>query len=224
MSARSEAAYWMSVRAGDYVNLTDYQSFATGGTGGVDYRVRTVRRIGIHDADTGHVVAEYHLHDLEQGDGSELSFVVAKAAEDFELRVYFTPDGFISGTRDELIDHGYTWFFLPPPDPDDFVSSDLEYAPYPDVPPIEENGRSRRCEFTFSGFGHSVFGSYRQSTDAVPVIVTEYATEEDVMNPLLLILEERWVRADGTRPEEGGFVTPMLGCVIEPESVEIFPA
>jgi len=223
VSAKNDAGYWTSIRAGDYLNLTDYQSFASGGTAGVDYRVSGVRRIGITDADSGRVVAEYHFHDLEQSDRSVQSFVIAKAGDEFELRLYFVPDGFIAGTRDELIDHGHTWFFLPPTDPEDFVSSDLEYAPFPDVPPIEEDGKSRRCEFGFSGFGHSVFGSYRQSADEVPVIVTEYATEEDVMNPLLLILEERWVRADGSRPEEGGFVTPMLGCRVQPESAEIFP-
>lgn len=224
MSDRSDASYWTSIKTGDYLNLNDYQSFAEGGTGGVDYRVRDVRRIGVRDRDTERVLAEYHLHDLEREGGTAACFAVVGSGEEFELRIYFVPAGFLVGTRDDLIDHGHTWFFLPPSNPDDFISSQLEYAPYPDVPPIEEEGKAARREFEIAGFGHSVFGSYRRGSDEVPVIVTEYATGEESLNPLLLILEERWMRPDGSIPEEGGFITPMLGCAIQPESAEVFPA
>ena len=65
---------------------------------------------------------------------------------------------------------------------------------------------------------------YRRGRDEVPVILTEYATEEDVLNPLLLFLEERWIRPDGTVPPEGGYITPLVGCVIQSESAEVYPA
>jgi hypothetical protein len=223
VSSRQDASYWLSIKAGDYVNLTDYQSFAEGGSGGVDYRVRDVRRIGIRDQDTERVLAEYHLHELERENAGSLFFVVVRVEDEFELRAYFTPEGFLVGTRDDLIDHGHTWFFLPPPDPEDFISSDLEYAPFPDVPPIEENGKADRHEYSFSGFGHPVYGVYTRGRDEVPTILTEYATEEEALNPLLLILEERWIRPDGSVPPEGGVVTPLLGCPIQPESAEIYP-
>jgi hypothetical protein len=224
MSDRSDASFWTAIKQGDYVNLNDYQSFAEGGTGGIDYRVRDIRRIAIRDRDTDRVLAEYHLHDLEREGGAVACFAVVRAGDDLELRVYFVPDGFMVGSRDDLIDHGHTWFFLPPPNPDDFISSQLEYAPFPDVPPIEEEGKSTQREYEMAGFGHPVYGSYRRGSDEVPVIITEYATNEESLNPLLLILEERWMRPDGSVPEEGGFLTPMLGCVVEPESAEVFPA
>ncbi|HUX51451.1 MAG TPA: hypothetical protein VMW73_11675 [Spirochaetia bacterium] len=224
MSTRLDASYWTSVKAGDYISLTDYQSFEEGGAGGLDYNVKDVRRIGILDQDTERVIAEYHVHDLEREGKGRIYFVVVKVEAEFELRVYYVPQGFLTGTRDELIDHGHTWFFLPPADPEDFISSDLEYAPYPDVPPIDENGKISRREYSFAGFGHAVYGTYRRGKEEVPVILTEYLTAEEAMNPLLLIIEEQWIRPDGSVPEEGGLITPLLGCVVQPESAEVYPA
>ena len=224
MATRDDVSYWTSIKSDDFMSLRDYQSLDTGGSGGVDYHVADVRRIGIHDRDGGHVIAEYHIYDLVS-EGRTLFFVVVKVEKEFELRTYFMPNGFISGTRDDLIDHGHTWFFLPPSDPEDFISSDLEYAPYPDVPPVNEDGKITRREFGPSGFGKPVYGTFRRSGEDVPVIIAEYKTEdEDALNPLLLILEERWVRPDGSIPEEGGLTTPLLGCVVQPEVVELYPA
>lgn len=225
MASKNESRYWTSIKAGDYVTLSDLQSFAEAGAGGVDYSVREVRRVGIRDQDSDRVIAEYHLHELERADGPSSLLVVVKSAEDFELRVYFLPQGFMTGTRDQLIDAGQTWFFLPPPDPEDFISSDLEYAPYPDVPEMEEEGKSIKRDFQPFGFGKSIYGVYEHGREMIPVIITEYYTEDEtVLNNLILILEERWIRPDGTVPEEGGLITPLLGCRIEPESAEVYPS
>lgn len=150
-----------------------------------------------------------------------------------DLRAYFIPEGIGCGDRDELIDRGETWLFLPPPNPDDFISSELEYAPYPDLPEIEEpdgaSGKrvSRKIVFGPAGAGRSLYGEARDSL--APVIITEYeaevpAGEAPPENPLLFVLEEGWMRADGSLPEEGGYITVMLGKRLSPEDVEHWPA
>lgn len=225
MTDKQEPKYWKGIKVGDFVSLTDFQSIAQAGSEGRDYRVRVVRDVAVPDKESGRTVAGYRFHELATGTDSLLYLVVVLVDREFELRVYFLPKGFSVGTRDHLIDIGQTWFFLPPPDPEDFISSDLEYAPYPDIPPIEEGESTVEREYGPSGFGQPVYGSFRDGNEEVPVIITEYATEdEQALNPLMLVLEERWILPDGTVPEEGGFVVPLIGCVVHPDSVETYAA
>lgn len=224
MIDKQDPRYWTSIKSGDFITLTDYQSIALAGGGGKDYRVKHVRPVEIRDAESKQIVAEYRLHELAAGEDALLYFAVVLAAGEFELRVYYLPEGFEVGTRDRLVDLGQTWFFLPPSDPDDFISSKLEYAPYPDLPPIEENGRSVKREYEPGGFGQPVYGTYRSGNLEVPVIIVEYTTQDkEALNPLILIFEERWILPDGTVPPEGGLVTPLLGCVVLADSVETYP-
>lgn len=225
MTDKQDAQYWRKIKAGDFVSLTDYQSMALGGSEGRDYQVRTVREVIIPDKESSSPLAEYRVHELAAGDDGLLYFVMVLVSKEFELRVYFLPKGFSTGTRDHLVDIGQTWFFLPPADPEDFISSELQYAPYPDIPPIEDNGNAVEREYGPGGFGQPIYGSYRDREEEVPVIITEYATEdEQALNPLILVLEERWILPDGTVPEEGGFVIPLIGCVVHPDSVETYAA
>lgn len=224
MPDKLDPRYWFSVQKGDFITLTDYQSIALGGSGGKDYRVKGIRSVVIPDKESGNTVAEYRFSELDADAGRMLFLVVVRVGDDFEMRVYYLPRGFVAGTRDQLIDLGHTWFFLPPTNPDDFISSDLEYAPYPDVPPIEENGTQVRREYEPSGFGRSIYGYYPVGREEISVIITEYHTPDDqAVNPLILILEERWILPDETVPKEGGLVTPLFGCTILPDSVETYP-
>lgn len=224
MIDKHDPSYWTSIKSGDFITLTDYQSIVLGGQEGKDYQVKNLRSIDIPDADSDRVVAEYRLYELAAGEGRLLLFAVVRAGEEFELRIYYLAKGFTVGTRDRLVDLGQTWFFLPPPDPEDFISSQLEYAPYPDLPAIEENGVAIKREYEPAGFGHPLYGSYRSGGVEVPVIVTEYVTQDqEALNPLILVLEERWMLPDGSIPPEGGLVMPLLGCVVLTDSVETYP-
>jgi hypothetical protein len=222
---REEAAFWNAIALGDFVSLSDFQSLADGGGPGLDCRVRAIRDIALGDPDTGRSLARYRLHELEVVGKAPIHFLVLSAGEDFELRTYFVPEGLPPGSRDQLIDAGRTWLFLPPPDPEDFVSSELEFAPFPDLPALPEAGGPVKRVWAASGFGRPVFGSYPLAGEEVPVILAEYETEEEgAQSPLLLVLEERWMRRDGSALPEGGLVTMMLGTRVDPGSVDLFPA
>jgi hypothetical protein len=143
----------------------------------------------------------------------------------FELRFYFIPAGLEPGTRDDWIDAGDSWLFLPPPDPEDFISSELEFAPYPDLPEIEEKGRSVKRIFGRVGPGTL----YAEALDTeAPVMIAEYAAEPgedggEAENPLMILIEEGWMRSDGSEPEEGGYLTMMLGKVARASEIEHWP-
>jgi hypothetical protein len=231
---REELAYWTALKPGDYVSLSDWQSFAEAGSGGLDYKIRDIRRIAVRDAAgqgrgagggaRGKSLAEYHVHELERSGSGSVYLVIVAGGLEFELRVYFAPAAFATGSRDQLVDLGQTWLFLPPPNPDDFISSELEFAPFPDIPALPEAGQELKRQYAMSGFGKAVYGSYEKDGAEIPVIVVEYSTDEEgALNPLVLVLEEGWMDGEGEVLDEGGLVTTLVGCPVERSSVEVFP-
>lgn len=237
-----DPVYWKGVKSGDFIALRDTEAFdarlasgsdaARGGTAAQDYAVGDIRTFAIDGRD-GSLQGEYRFIELRGSEGGSLYLTLVENSAGAELRLYFIPDGVACGTRDELIDAGQTWLFLPPKDPEDFTSSELEYAPYPDVPELEEvdgeSGRptSRKLVFERAGSGASLYGKAEDTGAAA--IISEYVAgvppgEEPPANPLLLVLEEGWMRPDGSQPEEGGYLTIMLGKIARPGDFEHFPA
>jgi len=240
-----DPGYWKTVKTGDFIGLRDAEAFsealAEGGSGGgADYRVGEIRRFALvgpgsprrgpvprKPLGSGPSPGEYCFLELGDEKGACLYLALVQAESGFETRLYFIPQGLLCGTRDELIDAGSSWLFLPPPDPEDFKSSELEYAPYPDVPEIEDDGRMRKLVFGPAG---PALCLYAEADDTgAAVIIAEYAAEtptgeEAPANPLLLVLEEGWIRADGSQPEEGGYLSIMLGKRVGPGDLEHFPS
>jgi hypothetical protein len=248
--------YWRDAKSGDYVSISDLEAFeealASGaaGRGAADFRVGQVRAFSLRgpesflgrgrgappaqaaarrasdEADGG----QYLFIELTRdGSGPLYLAVVPREGTDqdeAELRLYFIPSGIEGGTRDDFIDRGDSWLFLPPPDPEDFASSELEYAPYPDVPPIDESGVGRKLVFARRGPGCL----YAQALDTgAACVIVEYEAEAESgrkppANPLMLVLEEGWMLSDGSEPEEGGYLTLMLGKVLRPSEIEHWPA
>ena len=62
---------------------------------------------------------------------SEL-YLIQRTVRDVEslaqYGVFFRPDGFVSGTRQEIINNGNEWLFNPPPNPDRYNPNDLSFA------------------------------------------------------------------------------------------------
>lgn len=244
-----DAAYWKAVKSGDFIGIRDAEDFsarlaapASAGAG-ADYTVGEIRSFALRGREAaaarrgagssrGAALGEYRfLELLKDGEGPlylALAEPEAGAEGELEKRLYFIPTGLACGSRDELIDGGDTWLFLSPPDPEDFKSCDLEYAPYPDVPEIEEEGLgSRKLLFAPAGPGKSLYGE--ASDTGAAVIITEWVAEAPEgapvpANPLLLALEEGWILPDGSVAEEGGYITVMLGKVLRAGELEHFPS
>jgi hypothetical protein len=236
-AAKGEASFWRAAKSGDFVSVSDPEAFdeaLSSGEGGptIDFRVGEVRAFALRGrSDFGRGAArpslgEYRFIELTREGSGPLYLAAIDRPERLELRLYFIPAGLEGGTRDDFIDRGDSWLFLPPPDPEDFLSSDLEYAPYPDLPEIEEKGKS--AKYLFSRVGPAVL--YGEAADtAASVIIAEYEAEaspagEAPANPLLLVLEEGWMAPDGSLPDEGGYLTVMLGKVMRASDLELWPA
>lgn len=216
---------WLAIKAGDWLSFRDAGNFVAGGALGMDYRVGARRHIEARDRDSGQPIATWTLFDLEAPGRGDCRFGIFGSGEDFELRFYFAPAFFNRGTRDNLVDRGQTWFFLPPDDPEDFISSELEWAPWPDLPAFDAgDGEELKRSWGPAGFGQTVFGFMDgEGGEDLPVQLVEYATEDDSPNSLLLLLEERWMRPDGAVPREGGYVSLLVGRSIATGDVTHLP-
>jgi hypothetical protein len=245
---KGSAEYWRGIKGGDFVGISDAEAFeaalaasasaGAGSTSSVDYAVGEVRRFALRGKakggrGPGAALGSFSFIELSREGSGPLYLVLVETPENFELRLCFIPEGLEGGTRDDYIDRGDTWLFLPPPDPEDFLSKDLEYAPYPDIPPVD--GR----KYVFSRVGPGELYAEALDTGA-PSILVEYeaagsapgsapgsaggAEESAPVNSLLLVVEEGWMKPDGTEPEEGGYLTVMLGKRLRPDELEYWPA
>ena len=227
--SQDQPEFWRRLPTGSSVALRDFQALeeadmaGTVSGGGLNYEV-TGKRLYQFRSAGGSVLTEYLLFDISD---AETTYVLAAllTGEQVEFRVYYRPDGFQPGTRATLIDHGFAWLFLEPPNPDSFVPYDLEFAPHPDVPPVHDGGVEKQLEF-HAMHGGPLYGDYYDERDRlqVPVLVMEYRTEQPASNPLLMVLEEGGLDPDGEPVPDGGFVTLLLGSPIDLTQMDIYPA
>ena len=221
----ADPRFWRQLRSGSSVSLRDFQAMAEADergleADGLDYQVSGTRAIAVRST-AGTITAEYLLFDLTSAE--HIYFLLAVVTgEQVELRVYFIADGLSPATRAAVIDQGGTWFFDEPPDPDHFIPSQLEFARYPAVPPIIEG--DREVEAQYASPAGALYGDYAdRDGKRTPVILMEYETQADIANPLLLIVEEGGLDADGDSIPDGGFLTVLMGSRIGPGQIEVFP-
>ena len=221
-----EPEFWRRLPVGSSVELRDFQALEEAhrsgtGSGGLNYEV-TVRRHYTFRSAGGGVVAEYLLFDIAD---AETTYVLAAvlSGPHPELRIYYRPDGFQPGSRAELIDQGFAWLFLEPPDPDSYIPYELDFARHPDIPPIRDGDEEKQLQFGAVTHG-PLYGDYRdeQAGRQVPALVMEYRTEQPASNPLLLVLEEGGLDAAGDPVPAGGFVTLLLGSPIDLSQMEVY--
>ena len=226
---QDQPEFWRRLPTGSSVALRDFQALeesdmaGTVSGGGINYEVTGKRHFHFR-SQGGSVVAEYLLFDISD---AETTYVLTTVltGEHIELRVYFQPDGFQPGNRGVLLDHGFAWLFLEPPNPDSFMPYDLEFAPHPDVPPVRDGGEEKQLDFRAVHDG-PLYGDFHDERAGmqVPVLVMEYRTDQPASNPLLLVLEEGGLDADGEPLPDGGFVTLLLGSPIDRSQMDIYPA
>ena len=225
--APDQPEFWRRLPAGSSVALRDFQALEESDTagavasGGINYEV-TGKRHYTFRSPGGGVLAEYLLFDIADAETVYVLAVVL-TGEHVELRVYYRPDGFQPGTRATLIDHGFAWLFLAPSNPDSFIPYELEFASHPDVPPVRDGDADKQLDFHAVSHG-PLYGDYNDERARlqVPVLVMEYRTEQPASNPLLLVLEEGGLDADGEPVPDGGFVTLLLGSPIDLSQMDVY--
>ena len=193
---------------------------------GVNYEVvgrRLYRFFAAGGGDHHRVIGEYVLFDIEAAQHTHHLVAVLGAADGHpELRVYYRPDGFEPGNRAAVLDAGFAWLFAEPANVDDFVPYELEFAPHPDVPPIDDGGEERQLDFAASGGGPRYGEVEEPGGHRVPVIAVEYQAKQAASNPLMLVLEEGGLDGEGDPVRDGGFVSLFLGSPIDLTQMDVY--
>lgn len=189
-------AYWEQITPGDTVTLTDQQTLEllmearkVGFTQGVDLRVKSTRTIK-EERD----LMKWHIYELDpvsiRGETSTWFLFIKVVDAAFDVRVMFDAPDFPAGGRDQVLDGGGNFIFLPPPDPDYFDPAELKFAEEIDYS-LDDGSQiiyKKKPQGTLFGEMREV---PRPSGVRQPQFVTivEYGATTDCPNPELTIVE-----------------------------------
>ena len=175
---KEKLSHWQSAKIDDIIQLKDEQTISylmdqghENLTHGADFTIQRIRKINAQDGD-----AEWLVLDIEFGDF--LWYLVVKSnRSDFDLFVYYTPDGFVDGDRNDILDNS-DWLL------EEWDEDKVELKDLPFARDIQDGDGTI---FRTSGPG---YGTCIEDEDKSFVTVVEYETGENgVDNPLMMAIE-----------------------------------
>lgn len=224
---KASPEFWLKLDKDSVITLSDEEALDEAmekgeGIKGIDYLITNKKVIRYEDK-----VIQWVIFEIE-GEDEVCWFMVKIVDEELDFRVYYQPEGFEPGSRADLVERGLGWLFEPPEDEDDFVPGELEYARYPNVPPVdEEEEDSDEVSYVAKPPGplYARCKNYPgSSSDPGFITVVEYSSEEDCSDPEMLVLEEGGLDEDGDPSPHGGWVTILLGTPLESNEVDVLDA
>ncbi|MDO8571162.1 MAG: hypothetical protein Q7R79_00595 [bacterium] len=224
------AEFWRWLKPGQMVIVNDLQALmdanklASPATS-MDYEIKSSINVPIEK-----IGGEYWLYEVEGG-GETLLLVVKMARQTFDVRMYFQVQELPTGNRLELArDQGCDWLFLPPVDSvdlqdrrnlQDFPPNQWRYTGDIQAPITDKSG-TRTVTFLKKDpgelGGECSFDPPDQGLEGKQLFGTavEYRTEEQTLNPELLILEIGLPES-----EEGGLIKIYLGAPVRLSEIEV---
>lgn len=190
---KEKLSHWETVKLNDIIQLKDEQTISylmeqghENLMHGADFTVKRKRKINSQDGS-----AEWLILDIEFADF--LWNLVAKSnGSDFDLYVYYAPDGFVDGDRNDVIDNA-----------DWLMEVWEEGTELKDLPFASEIQQGEDIIFKTSG---PVYGTCIEGGEKSFATVVEYATDADEENPLMMALEfnqiEPWSESEESLAED----------------------
>lgn len=180
---KEKLSHWDSVKLNDIIQLKDEQTISylmeqghENLTHGADFTVKRKRKINSQDGN-----AEWLVIDIEFADF--LWYLVAKSnGSDFDLYIYYAPDGFVDGDRNDIINNS-----------DWLMEVWEEGTELKDLPFASEIQQDENIIFKTNGPG---YGTCIEDGEKSFATVVEYSTDAEEENPLMMALEfnqiEEW--------------------------------
>lgn len=142
---------------------------------------------------------------------------IIKGGTEPDFRIYFEPEDFLPGNREELLERECQWLFNEPKDPDDFSPSSLDHASKIQ----NEDPDSGKKNIFRAKSGTSYGESGERGRDDVFLQVTEYLADNNCDNPECITLEYGGLDDDDESLEEGGYIVFKQGAKIGTESFDV---
>jgi len=222
----SDVREWRNLRPGSTILLKDERSMmqmlqAGGSLQPMECVVDEITRIVVNEG-----VGEFlicHMPNSVDPDenGTDLWFASLFVDGNHDHRLYFEPaDRFEPGTRDEILDRGDNFIFLPPEDPDDFVPTDLEFTgnTFHGDDEYDSNGRPTLfgdaiVEPRMTGMQDEMFAAIRE------------LSSPGCDNPEMMIIEIGGINPndDYLTQDRGGLVRLWIGRQVKDNDFEVIP-
>ncbi len=194
VSNKESLSHWESAKEGDLIQLKDEQTLSYLMEQGVehishgaDFIIKRRRRITANEGTAAWLLLDIELQEFLW------CLVVKSNGPDFDLFVYYTPDGFIDGDRNDIIDNS-DWLMEVWED-----GTELK-----DLPFAKEVKQGEDVIFKTSG---PQYGTCVEDNDKSFATVVEYSTDADgEENPLLMAIEynqlEPWSEREESAAED----------------------
>lgn len=175
---KEKLSHWDSVKLGDIIQLKDEQTLSFLMEQGVehishgaDFTVKRKRKIAAHEGKGSWLMFDIELQEFLW------CLIVKSNGSDFDLFVYYTPDGFIDGDRKDIIDNS-DWLM----EVWENDGSELK-----DLPFAKEIQQEEDIIFKTSG---PQYGTCVEDDEKSFATVVEYSTDvEGEENPLMMAVE-----------------------------------
>ena len=207
----TDTGVWRSLRKGSVITLKDEQTLADmikekgpSLSDGIDLLVE--KSVVFENESCTWILIET--------DHPALNLVIKLVGDEIDIKVVFTPDWAVNGSRQDCCDGDCHWLFKEPENVDDFRPCDLEYADsitrqYDDIGLVEFSAKSPTVFFTDTR-------QFRQ--------LREWSTDHaDMQNPDLIVFEIGGVTEDGEAIEIGGWVEFYQGTSVTPGDISLLP-
>lgn len=228
---REKFSYWEGAKIKDLIQLSDEQTISylmENGCDniehGADFEIRRIRNIKATNSSSRWIVMDISLKDF-------VWFVIVKTADsEVDIKVFYIPDDFQEGSRQDILDADFRWLFEEPEDLDNYDPMKLNFPSK-----IEEDN-----DVVFETEG-AEYGDCWEGEERSFSTIVEYFTESDIENPEMIILEfnniKEWSNEEENEDdfgnievktdsgvlidEENSFVTFMQGCKVNISDIKL---
>jgi hypothetical protein len=175
---KEKLSHWESAKIGDIIQLKDEQTISflmdeghENLTHGADFTVQRIRKIPAQEGNASWLVLSIEFADFSW------CLIVKSDGSDFDLYVYYVPEGFVDGDRNDIIDNS-DWLM---------EEWDEDKVELKDLPFASEIQQDEDIIFKTNG---AEYGTCNEDGDKSFVTVVEYSTDDDeVDNPLMIAIE-----------------------------------
>lgn len=220
MSDITDPKTWQSLEVGDIITLKDEQTKdliedkADRATEGKDLVIEEIEEINVQGADIKFLV--FKFTDMSNHDKAPLTIITKIVGKKMDIRVYFQPDDFEPGDRQEQLDNDRGWLFNEPEDMGDFSPADLEM-----IDSLGTPGEGSEI-IPFSKKGETFHAETRLDDNRMSFIqVTEWLAAEECKNPECIAIEYGGLDIEGNVLPQGGYLTFFQGETISNPTTDI---
>ncbi len=227
---KNSQAYWNKVRVGSIVQLDDTQTLEflieqdkEVSSNGADFEVVRIKDISLNEGSVKMKIIFLQFDDI-------LWYLIVEDVEgEIKLKIYYQPDDFVFGNREDMLENNYFYLFEAPEDEENVVAEDLVFTTHWEEEDVEEIA----VYDSLLGVTYGTSVEAGESDDFVTIV--SMTTEVECEDTELLILEFCNVEVEEQLDDDGyteadpivdidsanSWVMFLRGCSVQMNDVEI---